>query len=140
MEYRFIESSPYTKDDLKRLRMQNDMTQKEMAEYLGVSKKAVEAWEYGENPPSGPVKRLLDILQYGEPGALPFSVTKEKDTAVRFVVNAATHSRGNGKHWMRYLRKLYKEEKLNLTNEQIESILKSEKLDIFQIQSLLFLN
>lgn len=39
------------------------MTQVMFAEFLGVSKKAVEAWECGRNNPNGSVCRLLSMLE-----------------------------------------------------------------------------
>ena len=42
------------------------MTQSVFATYMGVSKKTVEAWECGRSHPTGPVFRLLDILNSDE--------------------------------------------------------------------------
>jgi len=52
----------YTGMDIKRLRTQQNMTQKLFADALGVSKKTVEAWEAGTNTPSGTANRMLDLL------------------------------------------------------------------------------
>lgn len=43
------------------------MTQKILAEYMGVSAKTVEAWETGTSHPSGSACRLLSILDAGTP-------------------------------------------------------------------------
>ena len=52
----------YTCVEIKRLRIQQNMTQKLFAEALGVSKKTIEAWEAGTNIPSGTANRILDLL------------------------------------------------------------------------------
>lgn len=53
----------YNSNDIKKLRMQQNMTQKIFAEALGVSVKTIEAWEAGTNSPSGAASRMLDLLR-----------------------------------------------------------------------------
>ena len=48
------------------------MTQTVFANYMGVSKKTVEAWELGRTHPTGPAYRLLDILASGNAESLAF--------------------------------------------------------------------
>lgn len=48
--------------EIREIRMQAGMTQKTLADYMGVSKKTVEAWERGRSHPTGPAFRLLDII------------------------------------------------------------------------------
>ena len=48
------------------------MTQATLANYLGVSKKTVEAWETGRTHPTGPAYRLLEILEQGKEDELSF--------------------------------------------------------------------
>lgn len=57
----------YTNKDVKRIRNKSRMTQKILAEYMGVSVKTVEAWETGTSHPSGSACRLLSILDAGTP-------------------------------------------------------------------------
>ena len=40
--------------------------------YLGVSKKTVEAWELGRTHPTGPANRLMEMLDYGNTDNLAF--------------------------------------------------------------------
>lgn len=50
-------------NDLKRIRMQKNMTQVELAEMLGISRTAVSMWETGEAlPRAETLKRLAKIL------------------------------------------------------------------------------
>ena len=49
--------------DIKSIRSNTGMTQFAFAEYLGVSKKAVEAWESGRNHPGGAACRLLALTK-----------------------------------------------------------------------------
>lgn len=53
----------YTNQDIKTLRANNHMTQKVFAELLGVTPKAVQAWEKGTNKPTGSAIRLLQLLE-----------------------------------------------------------------------------
>jgi putative transcriptional regulator len=49
--------------EVKNLRINLGMTQALFADVLGVTKKAVEAWEAGAKNPSGPVLRMFEILE-----------------------------------------------------------------------------
>ena len=53
----------YNKDEIKRIRINNNLTLKTFAECFGVSQKTVESWERGENTPSGSSIRLFQILE-----------------------------------------------------------------------------
>ena len=53
----------YSKDELKRIRLNNNLTLKTFADCFGVSQKTVESWERGENTPSGSSIRLFQILE-----------------------------------------------------------------------------
>ena len=55
----------YTKEEIKTIRTNNKLTQKVFAEYMGVSRKTVEAWEQGYAKPSGPACRLLSLIRDG---------------------------------------------------------------------------
>jgi putative transcriptional regulator len=51
----------YAPEDVKRIRMKTKMTQTGFAGFLGVTPKAVEAWENGRNKPNGPARRLMSV-------------------------------------------------------------------------------
>ena len=51
----------YAPEDIKRIRTNSRMTQAGFAEFLGVSSKAVEAWENGRNKPNGSARRLMSV-------------------------------------------------------------------------------
>lgn len=53
----------YNNEDVKRIRTQSGMSQAVFAEYMGVSPKTVEAWEHGTNKLSGPVCRILSLME-----------------------------------------------------------------------------
>jgi len=53
----------YSPADIKNIRKSMEWTQEIMAIRMGVTKKTVEAWEYGINKPSGPARRLLEIYE-----------------------------------------------------------------------------
>ncbi|MDO4962085.1 MAG: helix-turn-helix domain-containing protein [Eubacteriales bacterium] len=54
------------------MRTKAGMTQTVFANYMGVSKKTVEAWECGRTHPTGPASRLLAILAAGKEKELSF--------------------------------------------------------------------
>ena len=62
----------YSNDEIKAIRNKAGMTQAVFANYMGVSKKTVEAWELGRTHPTGPAYRLLDILENGKEQELSF--------------------------------------------------------------------
>jgi putative transcriptional regulator len=53
----------YSKDEIRRMRLNNRLTIKTFASCMGVSRKTVESWESGANTPSGASLRLLQILE-----------------------------------------------------------------------------
>jgi putative transcriptional regulator len=53
----------YTNNDIKELRNSRGMTQSVFAELVGVTPKAVEAWESGTNKPNGSAIRLFQLLE-----------------------------------------------------------------------------
>ena len=66
----------YDNKKIKDIRTKSGMTQTVFANYLGVSKKTVEAWECGRTHPTGPACRLLDILDAGKETELSFVSVK----------------------------------------------------------------
>lgn len=68
--YKYVEDikeiNMYSSEDIKRIRLKIGATQAFLAEWLGVSKRTVEAWECGRNMPNGPSARLLALLDDGK--------------------------------------------------------------------------
>ena len=62
----------YSNSQIKSIRNNAGMTQSVFTNYMGVSKKTVEAWELGRTHPTGPACRLLSILEQGEESELSF--------------------------------------------------------------------
>ena len=58
----YIPVKEYTADEVKSIRKGVGVSQSAFAKCLGVSKKTVEKWESGDNIPSGPASRLLDLF------------------------------------------------------------------------------
>jgi putative transcriptional regulator len=52
----------YQADKIKKIRTRLELSQTAFASVIGVSKKAVEAWEAGKNIPQGPAQRMLELL------------------------------------------------------------------------------
>lgn len=55
----------YKKEDVKSIRKKLGLTQHVFASVMGVSSKTVEAWESGQNAPSGSSSRMLQLLDAG---------------------------------------------------------------------------
>ena len=53
----------FTAAEIKQLRTRLNLSQAILAGILGVSHKAVQAWEAGTNQPAGPAARLIDMLE-----------------------------------------------------------------------------
>lgn len=53
----------FSGEDIKQIRNKTGLTQANFAYALGVSKKTVEAWEYGRNTPNGPSRRLIQLIR-----------------------------------------------------------------------------
>lgn len=62
----------YNNKEIREIRNRAGMTQSVFANYLGVSKKTVEAWERGRTHPTGPAYRLISILAEGKEKELMF--------------------------------------------------------------------
>ena len=62
----------YNPTEIRAIRMDAGMTQNIFANYMGVSKKTVEAWESGRTRPTGSAFRLMSILSNNKTNALSF--------------------------------------------------------------------
>lgn len=70
--YRIDPVVKLTKDQIRDIRINAQMTQHVFADYLGVSVKTVEAWERGRTHPTGPAYRLMSFLANNQVQSLPF--------------------------------------------------------------------
>ena len=57
------EVKAFSPAEIKQIRLNADMTQSTFAACIGVTKKAVEAWEGGRSKPDGAARRTLGLLQ-----------------------------------------------------------------------------
>ena len=53
----------YSKEKIKEVRKQTNLPQKYFAELIGVTPRAVEAWEAGTRKPTGTAKRLFQLIE-----------------------------------------------------------------------------
>jgi len=53
---------PLQPDDIRRIRTANHVSQAVFAAILGIGKTTVQQWEQGQKKPSGPARRLLDLI------------------------------------------------------------------------------
>ena len=60
---RLEEPRAYSAYEIKRLRLREKASQAVFAAYLNTSVSTVQKWEIGENKPSGPALKLLDLVE-----------------------------------------------------------------------------
>ncbi len=65
MNVTVAELPAYRDKEIKRIREDLNLSQRNFAFVLGVSQKTVEAWESGRNMPQGIARRFLQMLQFG---------------------------------------------------------------------------
>ena len=51
---------------------------------------------------------------------------------INYFITGANESKGNAKHWFRYLRKMIKNDKIIISNNDINELLNSNELSMFQ--------
>lgn len=69
---------------LRNFRMSLKMSQSLLADYLGVSKKAIEKWEQGKNKINAPIARLIFLIE-NDPKILSLlKEVKVSDTVIEF--------------------------------------------------------
>ncbi len=59
----YVPVKTYSATEIKSIRKEMCVSQSAFAKCMGVSKKTVEKWESGDNTPSGPASRLLDLFR-----------------------------------------------------------------------------
>lgn len=52
----------FNSEDIKRIRLANNMSQAVFAQYLCVGKSTIQQWEQGQKKPIGSAARLLDVI------------------------------------------------------------------------------
>ena len=62
----------FDKGEIRTVRMAAGMTQSVFADFMGVSKKTVEAWECGRTHPTGSACRLMEVLSDQGIISIPF--------------------------------------------------------------------
>ncbi len=71
-------------DYLRNFRMSMKMSQSLLADYLGVSKKAIEKWEQGKNKINAPVARLIFLIENDSKNLSLLKEVKVSDTVIEF--------------------------------------------------------
>jgi len=61
--YSVADLENFSADDIKLIRKNTGLSQAAFGLAMGVSKKAVEAWESGKNKPVGPARRILVLVE-----------------------------------------------------------------------------
>ena len=82
MAKEYITPKYTTAEEIKRVRTSLNLTQKEFASFIGVSKPTVERWESGDSHITGPVVFLIEVLRRSPELRDEFEVP-EKNTPIR---------------------------------------------------------
>ena len=60
-----------TGEDIRQMRLARGWSQRQLGEHLGIEQATVSRLENGEWQPSGPVRRLLELLNTSSTGSSP---------------------------------------------------------------------
>ena len=119
---------------IKEIRLGTGQTQQVFAEQYGIPLQTLKQWESSpgssshREPPDYVIKMLDALTGYHS----------TPDTGYDdYLISAAALTADNAKHWLRYLRKIFREGKVCLSAEQLSHILTSGKLTMYQRISLL---
>lgn len=82
MAKEYITPKYTTAEEIKRVRNSLNLTQKEFASFIGVSKPTVERWEAGDGQITGPVVFLIEILKRSPDLQKEFEIP-DKETPIR---------------------------------------------------------
>lgn len=89
-----LEIPDFTSAEIKAVRNNANMTQNTFAACIGVTKKAVEAWECGRTTPDGAARRLIGLLQ-SNPNFAEFAGIMRREQGVvekRYVHNSVKNA------------------------------------------------
>lgn len=53
----------YTPEEIKRIRLENNVSQAIFAAYLNISPSTIQKWEWGQTKPKGPSLKLLNLVE-----------------------------------------------------------------------------
>jgi len=124
---------------IKDIRLSTGMTQRSFADTYHIPLQTLKQWE--SDPESSayrtPPVYVVYMLERLTIIDQEISINTTKNQRVEDIIKASEHSRYNTSHWFRYLRKEFDTiDKMRLTNEDINALLQSDKLTMFQKVSL----
>ena len=67
----------FSKEKIREIRYSTNLPQKHFAELIGVTQRAVEAWEAGTRKPTGSAKRLFQLIER-DPGLINNMIRTEQ--------------------------------------------------------------
>lgn len=122
--------------DIKEIRKLSKLTQKQFAEKYHIPLQTLKQWESDKSSSSFRIppfylNHLLERLV-----KIDYVPSEYSDTKIVYIISAAEHSKYNGKHWFRYLRKEFDKDTIVLTKDQMNQLLLSNELTLFQKISL----
>ena len=87
-----IDIPNYQPEEIRAIRLACGMTQSTFAACIGVTKKAVEAWEGGRSHPDGAARRLLGLMQTNPNFAQDNGILKTQGTLYEIKGNKPIHA------------------------------------------------
>ena len=122
---------------IKELRLETDLTQDAFAKRYHIPLQTLKQWESDSKSssfrtPPAYVTYMLGRLVYHDYGIIPQS----ESAKTRDLIRAAKDSRFHAAQWFRYLRKEFNGDALKITPLQLDYLLESDELTMFQKISL----
>ena len=122
---------------IKEMRQETGLTQSAFAKRYHIPLQTLKQWESDANSssfrtPPAYITYMLGRLVYHDYGIIP----KSKAAKVHDLIRAAKDSRYHAAQWLRYLRKEFKGTTPKITPLQLDYLLESDNLTMFQKVSL----
>ena len=118
---------------VKDLRSRTGLTQKAFAARYHIPLQTLKQWESA--PTSSCFRRPPEYVVFMLDRLVSDDFATQRNSAMsraEYLIRAASHSRYNAGHWMRYLRKELIDGRSRLTQKDIDTVLSSDKLTMFQ--------
>ena len=112
--------------NIKQIRKQSGMTQKDFCNEYHIPIQTLKQWESDENSTSH--RNPPEYVEY----LLEIAVSKNRKDKATLLIEASHESAFNANHWFRYLRKEFDKKQCKLNEFEINKLLKSNDLTMFQ--------
>ena len=123
---------------IKNMRKKTGLTQKEFSDKYNIPLQTLKQWESMpgsssyRTPPAYVLSMISRLIAYDF--GFKMAELKGRDD---YLIDAAVETRSNARHWFRYLRKEFDKDSTSLSDQELDTVLKSPDLTMFQKISLM---